>query len=144
MALDIETHTIEFSTRGNTHILDITDKVNGIIASTGFEEAQATIFGIGSTTGIGTVEYEPGLVGTDLAGMFHKIAPYGVAYEHNKTWGDDNGAAHLRSTLQGTSLVVPVKDARLMLGTWQQIIFIDFDTRPRSRKVVVQLIGRKR
>jgi secondary thiamine-phosphate synthase enzyme len=141
MGLHIKTEFLEFSTRGKTDIIDITDKVADIVIKAGFNEAQVTIFGIGSTTGIGTVEYEPGLVGTDLAEMFHRIAPYGVSYEHNKTWGDDNGAAHLRSTLQGTSLVVPVDRGQLVLGTWQQIIFFDFDTRPRSRKVVVQMIG---
>ncbi len=144
MALEIRTEYLEFGTKGKTHIIDITDQVARIVRDAGFEEAQITIFGIGSTTGLGTIEFEPGLVETDLSEMFHRIAPYGVSYEHNKTWGDDNGAAHLRSTLQGSSLVVPVHHGDLILGTWQQIIFIDFDTRPRSRKVVVQLIGRKK
>jgi secondary thiamine-phosphate synthase enzyme len=99
------------------------------------------ISAIGSTTGITTVEYEPGLVEHDIAEMLNKLAPYGVNYEHNKTWGDDNGAAHLRSTLIGTSQTIPFENGKLILGTWQQIIFMDFDTRPRNREIVVQITG---
>jgi len=141
--IDLSTHSIEFSTKGNTHIVDITEKVQKAILDSGITEGNVTLFAIGSTTGLSTVEFEPGLVGNDVAAMYQKIAPYGVSYEHNKTWGDDNGAAHLRSTLTGSSLVVPVIDGNITLGTWQQIIFIDFDTRPRSRKVVAQVIGKK-
>ncbi len=141
--IDIETHFIEFSTKGNTDIIDITPKVEGVLKDTGFKEGQITLFAIGSTTGLSTIEYEPGLVGSDVAAMYHKIAPYGVSYEHNQTWGDDNGAAHLRSTLTGSSLVVPFIKGALLLGTWQQIAFIDFDTRSRSRKVTVQILGKK-
>jgi secondary thiamine-phosphate synthase enzyme len=140
---NISSHSIEFSTNGNTHIIDITHKIQKAIKDSGIKEGNVTLFAIGSTTGLSTIEYEPGLVGTDVAEMYQKIAPYSVPYEHNKTWGDDNGAAHLRSTLTGSSLVVPVLDGELTLGTWQQIIFIDFDTRPRSRKVIVQVLGEK-
>jgi len=139
----LETHSIEFSTQGNTQLVDITDKVQSILSQSGFSEGNITLFAIGSTTGLSTVEYEPGLVHHDVAEMYQKIAPYGVAYRHNQTWGDDNGAAHLRSTLTGSSLVVPFSHSKLILGTWQQIIFIDFDTRARSRKVIVQVMGNK-
>lgn len=143
MKLEIETHFIKFNTRGETHIIDITDEVRQIIAKAGFKEGNATVFGIGSTTGISTVEFEPGLVDKDIPRLYDKLAPYGPDYAHHNTWGDDNGAAHLRSTLTGSSLVVPFKGGRLLTGTWQQIIFIDFDTQPRNREVVVQIIGVK-
>ena len=143
MTIDLETRHIEFSTNGRTHIVDITEMVQNEIYDSGFTEGQVTLFAIGSTTGLSTIEYEPGLVHTDIAEMFDKLAPYGVPYAHNDTWGDDNGAAHVRSTLQGSSLVVPFINKKLTLGTWQQIIFLDFDTRARSRKVVVQILGKK-
>ena len=141
MSIKIISNTIEFSTRGNNQIVDITGKVQQVIDETNLSDGQVTLFAVGSTTGLSTVEFEPGLVNTDVAAMYQKIAPYGVPYEHNKTWGDDNGAAHLRSTLTGSSLVIPFIDHKLTLGTWQQIVFIDFDTRSRTRKVVVQVIG---
>lgn len=143
MAIDLETRQIEFNTKGRTHIVDITDMVQNEIHKSGFTEGQVTLFAVGSTTGLSTIEYEPGLVNTDIAEMFEKLAPYGVPYAHNDTWGDDNGASHVRSTLQGSSLVIPFINTNLTLGTWQQIIFLDFDTRARSRKVVVQIIGKK-
>lgn len=140
--MEIITHTIAFSTKGKTDIIDITDKVANVVAETGLQEGIVHVFAIGSTTGITTVEYEPGLVNHDIAEMFQQIAPYGKDYQHNQTWGDDNGSSHLRSTLIGTHLTAPMSKGSLLLGTWQQIIFIDFDTRPRSRKVVVQVMGK--
>ncbi len=141
--IDISTHTIEFETQGHTHILDITDKVREILHKEGYEEGHALVSAVGSTTGITTLEYEKGLVNFDVRNMLSKIAPYDAGYEHNRTWGDDNGAAHLRSALTGTSITVPFQHGKLILGTWQQIVFIDFDTRARQRKVIVQLTGRK-
>jgi len=141
--INIETHQIEFNTRGKTDIIDITDKVNRILEETGYIEGHVLLFAIGSTTGLSTLEYEPGLVQKDVAHMFDKFAPYGVHYEHNLTWGDDNGASHLRSTLTGSSLTIPFNHGKLTLGTWQQIVFLDFDTRSRSRKVVLQITGKK-
>ena len=142
MPLDITTRFIEFSTNGKTDIIDITGKIEDILQKSNFREGNVTIFGVGSTTGISTIEYEPGLVNHDIANFFENIAPYNHPYQHNHTWGDDNGGSHVRSTLQGSSIVVPFLDGKLILGTWQQIIFIDFDTRPRSRKVVVQIMGK--
>ena len=113
-----------------------------MVQESGFHEGSALISAIGSTTGITTLEYEPGLVKTDVAAMYERIATYKVDYAHNQTWGDDNGAAHLRSALTGTSLTIPFLDQQLILGQWQQIIFIDFDTRPRERSVVVQCMGK--
>ena len=139
--MKILTQTIEFATKGHTDILDLTPRIRQALAETGLREGQVTVFGVGSTTGISTVEYEPGLVDHDVKNMLSQIAPYGKNYQHNKTWGDDNGAAHLRSTLVGTSYVAPFSNGQLLLGTWQQVIFIDFDTRPRQRSVVLQFLG---
>lgn len=139
--MKILSQRIQFKTKGYTDIIDITSKVQGALDSAGLKIGSILISAIGSTTGITTVEYEPGLVNHDISEMLDKLAPYGVNYEHNKTWGDDNGAAHLRSTLIGTSQTIPFENGTLILGTWQQIIFIDFDTRVRSREIVVQLSG---
>lgn len=140
--MDIETVIIEFSTRGYTDIVDITENTQSVISSSNLQEGQCTLFAIGSTTGLTTIEYEPGLVKQDLAAMFDDFAPYGKSYAHNRTWGDDNGASHLRSSLMGTDLSIPFQNGGLILGTWQQIVFVDFDTRPRDRRVVVQLMGK--
>jgi len=140
--MDVQTTFLEFSTQGKTDIIDLTEKVQQKITDSGFTEGSVLVSAVGSTTGITTVEFEPGLVSHDIKSMFSKIAPYGVDYEHNKTWGDDNGAAHLRSTLTGTSETYPFDNGKLILGTWQQIIFLDYDTRPRNRRVVVQIMGK--
>ncbi len=140
--MEILTRFIELQTKGKTDIIDITNKVIHELDVSGLTEGFAQLFAIGSTTGLSTVEFEPGLVNHDISGMFEKIAPYGINYKHNDTWNDDNGAAHLRSTLMGTHISVPFQDSQLILGTWQQIVFIDFDTRPRSRRIVVQLFGK--
>ena len=142
--MDLTTKVIKLQTKGRTDIIDITGDVQQIVSGSGFEEGAAMIFAIGSTAGITTVEYEPGLVKTDLPKFFDKLAPYNDDYAHHNTWGDDNGAAHVRASLLGCSIMVPFKQGELYLGSWQQIIFIDFDTRPRSRQVVVQLYGEKR
>ena len=139
--MKIHSNILEFKTKGHTDIVDLTRSIQKALNDTGFKNGQVTVFAIGSTTGISTLEYEPGLVNTDVKAMFQKIAPYGSDYIHNKTWGDDNGAAHLRSLLTGTSYVVPFIEGKLMLGTWQQVVFIDFDTRQRQRKVVLQFTG---
>lgn len=140
--MEIVTKEINLSTNGKTEIHNITDEIKGILSEAGLIEGQATVFSIGSTSGITTLEYEPGLVKKDVGDMLDKIAPYGVSYHHNQTWGDDNGASHLRSALFGTSYNIPFSKGSLLLGTWQQVVFMDFDTRPRSRRVVVQLMGK--
>jgi len=140
--MELITQFIELQTKGKTDIIDITGDVEKIIANSGLEEGAATIFAIGSTGGITTVEYEPGLVKTDLPKLFDKLAPYNFDYAHHGTWGCDNGAAHLRASLLGCSIAVPFMQGNLLLGTWQQIVFIDFDTRPRSRKITVQVYGK--
>ena len=139
--MQIITAEVSFSTKGSTDLVDITGKVQELVAQSGLTQGQAVIFTVGSTVGITTVEYEPGLVKTDLPALFDKLAPYDKSYAHDDTWGDDNGAAHLRASLLGSSLTIPFMHGTLAAGTWQQIVVIDFDTRPRQRKVVVQLIG---
>lgn len=140
--IELETHSIEISTKGNCQLTDITEKVQSVITSNRFVEGNVNLFAIGSTTGITTIEYEPGLI-KDYPAFFEKIIPSDVSYHHDQTWHDGNGHSHLRSALQKTSFSVPFKDGNLLLGTWQQIIFVDFDNRARSRKIIVQIIGKK-
>jgi secondary thiamine-phosphate synthase enzyme len=139
--MSVETHQFEVRTRGNSHVVNITEHTARCLASGHITCGVATVFVIGSTAGITTTEYEPGLAEHDLKAAFESIAPQGARYRHEETWHDDNGHSHVRASLLGPSLSVPVIDGRLQLGTWQQIILIDFDTRGRSRRIVVQLLG---
>jgi secondary thiamine-phosphate synthase enzyme len=141
MQLISSTH--RFSTKGKTDIVNLTDQIQKELSLSGLKEGQVTLFAIGSTTGLTTIEYEPGLVETDVKAMFTKFAPYAVNYAHNRTWGDNNGAAHLRSFLTGTHFICPFLEGRLCLGTWQQIVFVDYDTRPRNRSIVIQFMGKE-
>jgi len=137
----VKTEQITVRTTGNCQVLNITDQVAAFVATSGITEGTVTVLNVGSTAGITTTEYEPGLVNYDIAAVFEKIAPQNARYEHEETWHDDNGHSHVRASLLGPSLTVPVVDARLTLGTWQQIILVDFDTRPRTRTIVCQMIG---
>lgn len=136
-----ESHTIEISTKGNNHVVNLTDQVTACIDSGKTKNGIATIFVIGSTAGITTTEFEPGLVARDLEVAFEGIAPRDAHYLHEETWNDDNGHSHVRASLLGPSITVPICDGALPLGTWQQIILIDFDTRPRKRQIIVQTVG---
>lgn len=140
--MKILTQSIQFSTRGRNEIVNITEEVAQLLSESELQEGQVLISAIGSTTGITTLEYEPGLVKQDVQEMYELFAPYGKNYRHNLTWGDDNGASHLRSMLTGTSMTIPFIDGKLILGTWQQIVYMDFDTRARNRRVVVQFTGK--
>jgi secondary thiamine-phosphate synthase enzyme len=137
----VRTEKIQVRTKGNCDVVNLTDQVSEVVAKSGLSEATVTVFNVGSTAGITTTEYEPGLVNYDIAALFEKIAPANGRYEHEETWHDDNGHAHARATLLGPSLSVPVVDGRLTLGTWQQIILVDFDTRARTRTVICQIVG---
>lgn len=139
--IEIVTDFIELSSEANCSIFDITDKVQSIITKHNFKEGQVTVSGIGSTVGISTIEYEPGLL-RDIPEFLDKILPEGY-YNHDQTWHDGNGHSHLRSFLIKTSETFLFKDGELILGTWQQIIFLDFDNKPRRRRIAVQIIGRK-
>jgi secondary thiamine-phosphate synthase enzyme len=134
------TDSISLSTRGDADIIDITPQVTALVGRHGFTHGQALVFVSGSTAGITTIEYEPGLL-KDIPAAFEKIAPQNARYHHEDTWHDGNGHSHVRAALLGCSLTVPFKDGRLLLGTWQQIVLIDFDNRPRRREVVVQMSG---
>ena len=131
----------EVSTRGNAHVVDISGQVNQVVADSGIREGILVVFAVGSTAGITATEAEPGLLNHDLKAFFERIAPEGLYYKHEETWHDDNGHAHVRASALGPSLAVPLVDGRLTLGTWQQIVLMDFDTRPRRRDIVVQVVG---
>jgi len=137
----VKTQEIKVKTKGNCEVINITEQVVGAVARSGIRDGTVTVFNIGSTAGITTTEYEPGLANYDLKAAFEKIAPEHGRYEHEETWHDDNGHAHVRASLLGPSLSVPIVAGRLTLGTWQQIILIDFDTRPRTRNIICQIIG---
>ncbi len=137
----VKTQEIRIKTRGNCDVVNITEQVNSAVLDSDVTAGTVTVFNIGSTAGITTTEYEPGLVNYDIARTFEKIAPKNDRYEHEETWHDDNGHSHVRASLLGPSLSIPVVDGRLTLGTWQQIILVDFDTRSRMRTVICQIIG---
>jgi secondary thiamine-phosphate synthase enzyme len=128
---------IEVKTKGNCEIVDLT----GDVGAAGIREGTVTVFNVGSTAGITTTEYEPGLVDYDIKAAFERMAPRDARYEHEETWHDDNGHSHVRAAVLGPSLSVPVVDKELALGTWQQIILVDFDTRARTRTIVCQVMG---
>ncbi|WP_337865444.1 secondary thiamine-phosphate synthase enzyme YjbQ [Ignavibacterium sp.] len=142
MIITIETHSFNVKTKGNCDIIDITNAVEKIVQENHFIEGNALIFVAGSTAAITTIEYEPGLI-KDYPKLFDKIIPESESYHHNFTWHDGNGHSHLRAALQKSSLSVPFKNSKLLLGTWQQIILVDFDNRSRNREVIVQLTGIK-
>ena len=138
--MSVVTKKIKLNTKGDTDIIDITPHVKGHISKSGVGSGIATVFVSGSTGGLTTVEYEQGLI-QDLKDYFEKIAPKAGKYEHNLRWHDGNGYAHVRASFLGPSVSIPFVKGKLELGTWQQIIFIDFDNRPRSRELIVQIVG---
>lgn len=130
----------EITTRGQNDAHDITPAVTQAVAASGVRSGIATIFVVGSTAGITTIEFEPGAI-ADLNGVFEAIAPRLGEYRHHLRWGDDNGSSHVRAAMLGPSLAVPFVDGALTLGTWQQIMLLEFDTRPRRREYVIQIVG---
>ena len=139
--MDIITESFSLSTKGNTDILDITQDVQQKINSSGFNEGNVLVFVVGSTAGVTTIEFEPGLR-KDYPAFFEKVIPSNITYQHDETWHDGNGHSHVRAALQGASLTIPFKNSILLLGKWQQIICIDFDNRPRKRNITVQITGK--
>lgn len=127
-------------TQGFNDTHDITPKVEEIVRKAGLTSGIATVFVSGSTAGVTTIEFESGVVG-DLKKAIERLAPQDIHYDHDRRWGDGNGFSHVRAALLGPSLSIPVTGGDLQLGTWQQIVLIDFDNRPRQREIVVQLIG---
>ena len=134
------TDSIPVSTQGDSQMIDLTAKLQGVVDRHEIKHGQALVFVSGSTAGLTTVEYEPGLI-QDIPEFFERVAPQDRHYHHQDTWHDGNGHSHVRASLLGPSITVPFQNGRLMLGTWQQLVLIDFDTRPRNRDIVVQLSG---
>lgn len=136
----IQLQTDPTSEQHNIHIVDITPQVTKDVGESEVIDGIITLFVSGSTAGLTTIEYDPRLI-SDFKNMWNRLMPQNIPYEHNKTWGDGNGHSHVRASVLGASLTIPFVNKRLMLGTWQQIVFVDFDNRPRSRKVVLQIMG---
>jgi secondary thiamine-phosphate synthase enzyme len=135
----IITRYLEFQTEIGD-IIDITDRVQGALQSTSLNAGVVTTFAPGATGAVTTIEHEDGLI-ADLKNALERIAPQDIDYAHNQRWHDGNGHSHIRATLLGPSLCVPFVERRLMLGTWQQIVFLELDNRPRQRKVILQIMG---
>jgi secondary thiamine-phosphate synthase enzyme len=138
--MPVATFDKSVESRGNTHVIDITPQVDRAVAESEINSGIATVFVTGSTAGITTIEFEPGLV-YDLDVAFERLFSRDLEYRHHERWGCDNGHSHVRATMLGPSLTVPFRQSRLTLGTWQQIILVDFDTRPRTRHYVIQILG---
>ncbi len=138
--MGVKTMSIQLSARGDADVINITDQVSSVVRESGLKDGIATIFSPSATTALTTIEFESGCV-SDLKRMFDEILPPERDYQHNLKWGDGNGHSHIRAALLKASFTVPFIDRRLTLGTWQQIIFVDFDNRSRRRKLVVQVLG---
>ena len=136
----VHTATLGFQTRGNADIVDVTREVAQVVRDSGLSDGILTVFCPGSTCAVTTIEYERGAV-SDFQRLFDEIVDASRHYAHNARWGDGNGHSHVRAALLGPSLTVPFAQGELLLGTWQQIIFVDFDNRQRSRRVIVQVMG---
>lgn len=136
----VVTRKISLQTKGNCDIIDITPQVEQQVAETDINNGTATLFVDGSTAGISTIEFESGVL-TDFQSMWERNIPQNIPYNHDRRWGDGNGYSHVRASLLGASLVVPFNNKRLTLGTWQQIVLVDFDNRPRSRQIILQIMG---
>ncbi len=136
----VVTKRISLQSKGHCDIIDITSQVEQQLAGTKIDSGIVTLFISGSTAGISTIEYESGLV-ADFQRLWERNVPQNIPYDHDRRWGDGNGYSHVRAALLGASLVIPFTGKRLTLGTWQQIIVVDFDNRPRSRQVILQIMG---
>jgi len=134
------TQGVRIETNGDTDLIDITSEVASSVSKSGLSSGIVSIFIPGSTAGVTTIEYESGAI-RDFQEAIERIAPKDIGYHHDARWGDGNGYSHVRAALQGASLTVPFASSRLMLGTWQQIIVVDFDNRPRSREIILQIMG---
>ena len=134
------TKQISFQTKGECDIVDITTPVQQQLSEVGLKDGTVTVFITGSTAGVTTIENEPGLI-ADFKAMWERVIAKNGEYRHDRAWGEGNGYSHVRASLLGASLVVPFNDKRLALGTWQQLVVVDFDNRPRSRQVLLQIMG---
>jgi secondary thiamine-phosphate synthase enzyme len=138
--MTIVTESVQIGSRGENDMIDITRSTSKAIEGSKLKNGIVTIFIAGSTAAVTTIEYEPGLR-TDFPKMLSRIVPKNIEYEHDKTWHDGNGHSHVRASLVGPSLTVPFKDGRLLLGTWQQIVLVEMDTRQREREIILQIMG---
>jgi secondary thiamine-phosphate synthase enzyme len=138
--MSVKSEEILIKTTSKTDVIDITSNVLKVLSRSGITNGIVSLFIPGSTASLTTIEYESGVI-NDLKKAIDRLAPQDIDYEHNEKWEDGNGYAHVRATLMGPSLHVPVVDGKLTLGTWQQIVLIDFDNRPRQRQVIIQLLG---
>jgi len=138
--MTVKNRSIQLNARGNCDIIDITSEVAREVSNSGISSGTATIFIVGSTAGVTTIEFEPGLL-ADFKDMWERVIPRNIPYQHDRAWGDGNGHSHVRASLLNASLTVPFINKRLTLGTWQQIVLLDFDNRPRSREIIIQVIG---
>jgi len=138
--MTILSKNIRISTKGNGDMIDITTEITREISNSNINNGIVTIFISGSTAGITTIEYETGVV-SDFQDMWDRNVPSNIPYQHDQRWGDGNGYSHVRASLQGPSLVVPFANKKMALGTWQQIVVVDFDNRPRTREIILQLLG---
>jgi secondary thiamine-phosphate synthase enzyme len=136
----VVTRKISLQTKGDGDIIDLTSQVEQQLAEAGVNSGTVTLFIPSSTAGITTIEYESGLL-ADFPAMWERLIPKNLPYRHDRAWGEGNGYAHVRASLLGASLVVPFNNQKLALGTWQQIVLVDFDNRPRSRQVILQIMG---
>jgi secondary thiamine-phosphate synthase enzyme len=136
----LKTDSIKLKSNGHSDIVDFTSEVNEVIKKSGLTSGVVCLFVVGSTAGLTTIEYEPGLV-ADMKEALERVAPLNARYRHHERWGDDNGHSHIRASFLGPSLTIPFAEGQLTVGTWQQIILIDFDTRSRVRHIMVHLIG---
>ena len=136
----VVTKKISLQSKGECDIIDITPQVEHLVAEAGINSGTATVFIAGSTAGVSTIEFEPGLV-SDFQSMWERNVPKNIPYDHDRRWGDGNGYSHIRASMLGASLVIPFNARKLTLGTWQQIVLVDFDNRPRSRQIIVQIMG---
>ncbi len=138
--MTVQTQTLQFQTQGHADVVDITGQVEAAVQESGVKSGTVTVFCPSATSALTTIEYESGCV-SDLRRLFDEIVPPNRPYAHNARWGDGNGHSHVRAALLGPSLTVPFVNGRLTLGTWQQIIFVDFDNRHRQRELILQIIG---
>lgn len=132
--------SINLKTSARDEVIDVTEKVREIVSKSKIREGLACVFVVGSTAAVTTIEHEPGLV-TDMRDAMDRLYPKSIDYEHHQRWGDGNGHSHIRASLVGPSLTVPILDGNLVLGTWQQIVFLEFDNKPRTRELMVQIVG---
>jgi secondary thiamine-phosphate synthase enzyme len=136
----VRTAKRRIGTRGQGDAHDITRAVTSVVADSGVRHGIVTVAVVGSTAGLTTIEFEPGAL-SDLNGLLDRLAPYDGQYRHHMAWGDDNGSSHVRAALVGPSVTLPIVDAKVALGTWQQIALLEFDTRARERELVIQVMG---